>query len=91
MWTCRRTTKASRPRYRSSARTRQHLQHFHHIYRRPMPRPMGFREWPPEIVIQKVRPENVTITFTDAAGLRWQRTGYREPVRLIPPSPEVLK
>jgi hypothetical protein len=33
-------------------------------------------------------PDSVTIMFTDAAGLRWRRTGLGEPLRIVRPSPE---
>lgn len=30
---------------------------------------------------------DVTITFTDMSGLRWRRTGNREPIRVVQPAP----
>lgn len=38
-------------------------------------------------VVQRVRADDVTITFVDAAGLRWRRTGNGEPVRVVHPPP----
>ncbi|MGH4011625.1 MAG: hypothetical protein ACRDTH_26250 [Pseudonocardiaceae bacterium] len=34
-----------------------------------------------------VNDDDVTITFTDTSGLRWQRTGNKEPVRIVQPAP----
>jgi hypothetical protein len=36
---------------------------------------------------KSVDADDVTITFTDTSGLRWQRTGSREPIRVVQPAP----